>query len=91
MDDNKKYEIAKERVMAIKGFYSHLIIYVLVNIMLAVINFIFSPDKIWFIYPLLGWGIGIVSHFISVFSTNRWSSAWEDKKIKEFMEKDDKK
>lgn len=89
MDDNKKYERAKKKVMAIKGFYSHLTVYVLVNIMLITINLMFSPNKIWFIFPLFGWGIGLVSHFISVFVTNKRGSAWEDKKIKEFMEKDD--
>ena len=31
--------------------------YLLVNIMLVMINLIFTPNTIWFIYPLLGWGI----------------------------------
>ena len=33
-NEKKKYEQAKKRVEEIKGFYTHLIIYVLVNIFL---------------------------------------------------------
>ena len=34
-----------------------LLIFVLVNILLFIINMISSPEYLWFIYPLLGWGI----------------------------------
>ena len=34
-----------------------IIIFVLVNSLLFLINIITSPNTIWFIYPLLGWGI----------------------------------
>ena len=32
MDEQARYERAKKRVEEIKGFYSHLIVYVIVNI-----------------------------------------------------------
>jgi hypothetical protein len=47
-----------------KGFSVHLVVYVLVNAMLIAINFIYSPETIWFFYPLLGWGIGISMHYL---------------------------
>ncbi len=47
-----------------KGFYIHLIVYILVNLLLIYINYTYTPTKIWFIYPLLGWGIGVAVHFI---------------------------
>ena len=53
-----KYQKAKERVEAIKGFYIHLTVYVVVNLILFSINMIVSPDSLWFIWPLMGWGIG---------------------------------
>ena len=46
------------------GFIVHLSVYIIVNIMLAIVNLIYSPHKIWFIYPLFGWGIGIVMHYL---------------------------
>ncbi len=34
-----------------------IIIFILVNLMLFTINMITSTEHLWFIYPLLGWGI----------------------------------
>ena len=82
-----KYQKAKERVEAIKGFYIHLTVYVVVNLILFSINMIVTPDSLWFIWPLLGWGVGIVIQALSVFgSVPRLGSDWEERKIKEIME-----
>jgi len=43
---NEKYEKAKKRVEEIKGFYSHLIVYICVNIVLVIINLIVSPGAL---------------------------------------------
>lgn len=48
-----------------RGFLIHLVVYILVNAMLIAINFIYSPDAIWFFYPLLGWGTGITAHYLN--------------------------
>ncbi|WP_225942020.1 2TM domain-containing protein [Sporosarcina limicola] len=41
---------------------------------------------IWFIYPLLGWGIGIVVHGFSVFGGRLFFGAdWEKRKIDKYM------
>ena len=47
-----------------RDFLVHLVVYVLVNAMLIAINFIYSPEAIWFFYPLIGWGIGISMHYL---------------------------
>jgi len=47
-----------------RGFAVHLVVYVLVNTMLIAMNFIYSPEAIWFFYPLIGWGIGISMHYL---------------------------
>jgi peptidoglycan biosynthesis protein MviN/MurJ (putative lipid II flippase) len=46
------------------GFYVHAAAYVLVNILLIVINLVFVPEFLWFFFPLIGWGIGLVMHFL---------------------------
>jgi hypothetical protein len=80
------YEEAKERVQEIKGFYVHLVAYVLVNIFLIVLNLLTSPGRWWFYWPLLGWGIGLGSHGATVFlGGGRWGRAWEERKIREIM------
>ena len=90
---DEKYEKAKKRVEEIKGFYSHLIVYVVVNIVLFIINLVSSPGVWWFYWPLLGWGIGVFFHAMGVFVFSRFpGKKWEDRKIKEVMEqmKEDK-
>lgn len=87
MDEQTKYQEAKQRVEEIKGFYIHLVTYVLVNAVLVIINLFTSPEYLWFIWPIIGWGVGLVIHAFSVFS-NLWGKSWEERKIKEIMEKD---
>jgi hypothetical protein len=45
------------------GFYIHLTVYVIVNALLVSINYFYTPTVLWFIFPLAGWGIGIVAHY----------------------------
>ncbi len=95
-EEQKRYENAKKRVEREKGFYSHLTVYIIINIALLFINSDFLDDGFnkwlnWNLYatPVL-WGIGLLFHGISVFSKNPlFSKRWEEKKIKELMDKDD--
>jgi hypothetical protein len=85
-----KYQKAKKRVGEIRGFYTHLGVYVLINAMLLLINITTSPDVLWFYWPLLGWGIGVALHALRVFGAGRWFGAdWEEKKIDELMREGD--
>ncbi len=87
MNQQAKYQEAKARVAALKKFYTHLGVYVLVNISLFLRNIIISPDRLWFFWPLLGWTIAIVLHALSVFGAGRPLGAdWEERKIAEFMQ-----
>lgn len=84
-----KYQRAKKRVKALKGFYVHLGVYVTVNLFLFLLNIVGSPDSLWFHWPLLGWSVAIVLHAFSVFGSGRPLGAeWEEKKIAEIMEQE---
>lgn len=88
MNDNPAYEEARKRVKALKSFYINFSIYIIVNIFLALVNLITSPGRLWFIWVVLGWGIGIAFQAYSVFGKNKLLGAdWEEKKIKEYMDK----
>jgi hypothetical protein len=67
MKNHEAYQRAKKRVEAKMGFYIHLAVYIGVNILLIIINLITSPQYLWFIWPLFGWGIGVFFHGISIF------------------------
>ncbi|MEZ4787571.1 MAG: 2TM domain-containing protein [Flavobacterium haoranii] len=89
-----RYKEAQKRVKRIKGFYTHATIYVVVNIMIFVINAREIPagESIFqwrtLMTPLF-WGIGLLSHGLSVFLPNYiLGKDWEERKIKEFMEKE---
>lgn len=87
-DNDKAYERAKKRVKEIKSFYGNLISYCIIIPFLIIVNLITNPKHIWFYFPMLGWGIGIVAHGMSVFAIGK---GWEEKKIREILEKQDKR
>ncbi len=87
--EDKRYAKAKERVEAIKGFLGNLTAYLIIIPFLMWINYR-SSDFPWVIFPALGWGFGIVAHGMEAYGYNPlWGKNWEEKKIKELMEKDD--
>ena len=53
-------------VLGDEGFFYHFWSYVIVNVILIAVNLIFTPDKLWFYWPLLGWGIGLLAHGLAV-------------------------
>ena len=60
---------AEARVKAREDFRVHLLVYALVNAFLWAIWFFTSRDggTPWPIFPLLGWGIGVVAHWYTVY------------------------
>ena len=40
----------------------HFIIFLIVNAGLMTLNLMRSPDKLWFYWPLCGWGLGLLLH-----------------------------
>jgi len=85
-EEYKRYERARERVKEIKDFYSHLVTYICVMAFLVFINFKYTPEHLWFYWPMLGWGIGLLFHGLKAYDITFMSKNWEDKKIREFME-----
>ncbi len=82
------HEEARKRVEELKSFYSHLTVFLFVNILLFIINIVTSPDSLWFYWVIIGWGIGLASHALSVFGiAGKFGKKWEEKKIQEYIEK----
>lgn len=91
---DERYFAAQKRVKSIKGFYIHFTVYVFVNIVLSIQIYLNTQNDFWrweSFSTVLFWGIGILAHGTSVFGSNLlFGKNWEDKKIKELMEKDKK-
>lgn len=87
--ENSNYVKAVERVEKLKEFYQNLASYCLVIPFLIFINLRFSPGFHWFWFPIFGWGMGLTFHFLEVNNYNIFlGKNWEDKKIKEMMDKE---
>lgn len=73
-------EQARKHIEELKGYYAHLAAFVGVNLFLFMINMVTSPSAIWFIYPLFGWGIGLIIHTVTVYGSGH---DWEQRKLQE--------
>jgi len=84
----KRYQKAKERVEAIKGFYGNLTAYCIVIPFLVWLNFRTTSFP-WAIFPAMGWGFGVLMHGMEAYGYNPlWGKSWEERKIKELMDND---
>lgn len=59
--------IARKRAGAKLGWYVHLTLYLLVNLLLFAIASRDVSHRPWSMYPAFGWGIGVLLHGIAVF------------------------
>jgi len=84
---DKEIEII-EHVKDIKDYYSHLINYGIVVGAFFILNLITSPNYIWAWWIAIGWGIGVISHGLSVFEiTNFFGADWEKRQIEKRLNK----
>jgi hypothetical protein len=60
-------KLARKRAGAKLGWYTHACLFVLVNLFLYGISDHAFGHRRWSVYPVLGWGVGLVLHGISVF------------------------
>ena len=84
MSEDELYERARKRVEEKKGFYTHIIAYVAVNALLVIIWAVTGRGFPWFVFPLGGWGIGLVFHILDVL-------VWQRKSDRNAIEKEAEK
>ena len=91
--DPYKLTEAREHVEKIKKFYEHLVSYVIVILGLTALNYYQNGLKDpWVLWVAFGWGIGVAANAIKVLGFNSFfKKDWEERKIKEFMEKEETK
>jgi len=101
--ENVKMQKAHKRVEALKGFYKHLLVYLIVNIALFIVRgnilefFVNeSPDKNFIewidwnilIVPIF-WGIGLIFHGVKVFQYKfHFIKKWEEKRIEKYIKEE---
>jgi hypothetical protein len=70
-------QLARKRASAKLGWYSHAVVYVLVNAGLFALSSHAFGSRAWSPAPLLGWGLGLVLHGLSVWFVGAGSSLRE--------------
>jgi Na+/citrate or Na+/malate symporter len=95
IDSNNKLQRAKKRVEAIKGFYIHLTVYLVINAFILVnvyIRTLNDGESFWqfsTFFTVLFWGIGLGFHGAHVFSFNPFlGKKWEERQIQKYIDKD---
>ena len=82
-----KLQMAREHVEKLKGFYSHLTVYLIFVPIFITINILGGSNFPWAIFPIVGWGIGIAGHAAETYNWSPFFGRnWEQRKIKEFMD-----
>ncbi|WP_047547800.1 2TM domain-containing protein [Psychroserpens sp. Hel_I_66] len=95
LGNKERYQIAAKRVKRIKGFYTHALVFTIVNLVFVYINFQnLEEGESYFQWrnfiTFSFWGIGLLAHAGSVFLPSLiFGRNWEERKIKELMDKDD--
>lgn len=67
--------LARRRAGAKLGWYIHAAVYVVVN--LGLIAMAVARGRNWAMFPLIGWGVGLTLHGISVFLVGKGSGLRE--------------
>ena len=87
--DQDALQRARQRVAKLRGFYIHATVFILVNLFLLAVNLLTTPHFLWFFFPLLGWGIGLVIHGLTMFSSvGVFGRDWEERKVREYLEQE---
>ena len=92
VDRSEAYQNARKKVDSIKGFYSHLGVYLIVNSFI-VTAIVWNTGIHLFSFAALStpffWGIGLASHALGVFGEDLFfGKNWEERKLKELMDKE---
>ncbi|HEA29272.1 MAG TPA: 2TM domain-containing protein [Leeuwenhoekiella sp.] len=92
-NSEEKYLEAKRKVEKIKAFYGHLTVFLIINLLLAALNYYDNNWRSpWFLWVTLGWGIGLVFDYLKAFEKNPlFNKKWEERKINEYMEKEEQR
>ena len=82
LSENQLHELARKRV----EFRRHLVVYFVIISILWMIWFLTGAGYIWPIWPMAGWGIGVIFHYMFEYRSSSFLSEEEEyKKLKKEM------
>ncbi len=88
-EEDELRKLAEERVKERLGLYWDIAAYLIINGFLVVIWALTKGEGTagyWFVWPMLGWGIGLLFHIVGVVSGKK-SAAVRERMIRKEMDK----
>ncbi|MHA1521914.1 MAG: 2TM domain-containing protein [Promethearchaeota archaeon] len=68
--ENSEHIKIHKRQRRLTGLKIHWLTFIIVNLILFVINYFTNYSNMWHFYPLMGWGVAILTHTSVVFIVN---------------------
>lgn len=81
-----QYREARKRVKKKKDFYEHFTTFLVMSVFFFLLNLVTAPGSWWFYWPILGWGFGVVFHYLDTFGVpgiGTLSKEWEEEALEE--------
>jgi 2TM domain len=87
LTETQLHELARKRV----DFRCHLLVYCIINAALWMIWFVTGAHYPWPVWPMVGWGIGVIFHYLFDYRSSKFFSEEEEyKKLRRNIPDDDK-
>ncbi len=88
MEEEEILKKARKRVRHIKGFYTHLTVFLCVITFLVIINYMTSPEYWWVVFPAAGWGLTVLGHYFAVFGFfGLQGKDWEERTLQKEIDR----
>jgi hypothetical protein len=88
LNGNNSLKKATTKAKKLRGFYSNLRSYLIVNLLFLIINWVSFSGEWWVLIPATGWGFFLILHALDVFAPlNIFNDEWEERKTRELTDK----
>lgn len=90
MYSKEEVKKARKQVKKKKEFYQHLMTFVTSMAGLIILNMLTEPTHLWFVYPLMGWGMAIIFHYVDVFGVPGFGMLdknWEERELENELQR----
>lgn len=81
---------AWKKVKAIKRFYIHASIFIIMGFFFFFMNMVTDPFDMWFFFPMIPWGALLAFHYLFVFGipgTGLLGSEWEEREFEKQLDR----
>ncbi|NTV52968.1 MAG: 2TM domain-containing protein [Candidatus Firestonebacteria bacterium] len=78
-----EYREAVRRLQSQKHFYRHAVVFLICQITLGLLNLLAWHGYAWVIWPLLGWGVGLLFHALAAYAPR--GNKLDERHVREIM------